>query len=162
MWFTQHVLPLVHRAICATCGELFDPQAAGMLTRCSKTCGIHKVADHRAIQTGSRRPWVGTDYRLRSNCQKEGYPPMTDHPRKPVSNEVLMSIAQIARELGTAKAALRRLIDDAGCALRDLERDARPGVWNLAETAMQYERAAAKLNAIDELKDIRDTNATDA
>jgi hypothetical protein len=44
-WFTRHVLPLVHRAICATCGDMFSPQVAGTLTRCSKTCGIDKMSD---------------------------------------------------------------------------------------------------------------------
>lgn len=44
-WFTINVLPLVSRAICGTCGDVFEPQTVGSLTRCSKTCGIGKVSD---------------------------------------------------------------------------------------------------------------------
>lgn len=38
-WFTRWVRPLVHVALCASCGEAFNPQKSGMLTRCSHTCG---------------------------------------------------------------------------------------------------------------------------
>jgi hypothetical protein len=66
--------------------------------------------------------------------------------------------SQYDRHAGAAKAALKRLIEDAGDALRGMERGDRPGVWNLTETALQYERNAARLNAIKELKEVFDTH----
>lgn len=38
-WFKTHVLPLVHESVCASCDQKFNPQLAGSLVRCSKTCG---------------------------------------------------------------------------------------------------------------------------
>jgi hypothetical protein len=51
-WFIRHVLPLVHRAICATCGDMFNPQLAGTLTRCSKTCGIDQTEKRSVREVG--------------------------------------------------------------------------------------------------------------
>jgi hypothetical protein len=51
-WFTRHVLPLVHRALCATCGDMFNPQVAGTLTRCSKTCGIGQTENRSVLEVG--------------------------------------------------------------------------------------------------------------
>lgn len=39
-WFSQRVLPLVTRSLCASCGEAFDPQKAGSLLRCEPSCGF--------------------------------------------------------------------------------------------------------------------------
>lgn len=38
-WFIEHVMPLVTRSVCAYCGDPFNPQVSGMLTRCSFYCG---------------------------------------------------------------------------------------------------------------------------
>lgn len=41
-WFKKRVLPLVTRAICASCGSVFNPQKVHMLTMCSHACNSKK------------------------------------------------------------------------------------------------------------------------
>lgn len=41
-WFAKYVMPRVTRSRCATCGEVFNPEDVGLLTRCSKTCGLRQ------------------------------------------------------------------------------------------------------------------------
>lgn len=43
VWFRQNILPQVDKSICSTCNNLFNPQRAGSLTRCSATCGLVEV-----------------------------------------------------------------------------------------------------------------------
>lgn len=43
-WFAKYILPRVTRSLCATCGDLFNPQDSTFLTRCSRTCGLNDEA----------------------------------------------------------------------------------------------------------------------
>ena len=47
-WFVRNLLPVVTRARCAKCDEVFNPQVSGMLTRCSASCNVqpHPAGHH--------------------------------------------------------------------------------------------------------------------
>lgn len=41
-WFKNKLTFLVSVSVCASCGEMFNPQQSGMLTRCSMNCGSNR------------------------------------------------------------------------------------------------------------------------